>query len=196
MTAARWLARALGATLPAALARADDIRDIRGPKAEFPLWLALAIAAIVLIVIAAGFALWRRWRNRPARALLPFEIALGRLEGIRPLMTPSTVREYSVGISDIVRGYIEARFSVTATHLTTEEFLHGLVGEGGRDLVSHRDLLAHFLEHCDMAKFAAVSLSMPIMQELHDSAHRFVTETSKSLPPAAQAGAAAQTAAS
>jgi hypothetical protein len=191
----RRLASALGAALPSALARADDIRDIRGPKSIFPVWLAVALAVAAVILIAAGYALWRRRRRRPARVLQPFELALEKLEQIRPLMTPSTVREYSIGISDVVRGYIEARFNVTATHLTTEEFLHGLLAERGRSLVSHRDLLAHFLEHCDMAKFAAVSLSMPIMQELHDSARGFVIETSKSTPAPAEPGPAAQAAA-
>jgi hypothetical protein len=42
--------------------------------------------------------------------------------------------------------------------------------------------LAQFLNQCDMAKFAGVGLSMPIMESLHQSARLFVIESSKPLP--------------
>lgn len=183
MSRAVLLGRALLFALPASLAWADDIRDIRGPKALFPWGLAAAIAAAVLLLIVAGVALRRRLRRRPVRALLPFEIALARLEKTRPLMRPAAVREYSIAISDVVRSYIEAHFRVTATHLTTEEFLHGLLAASSRELSSHRGLLAHFLEQCDMAKFAGVALSAPIMEELFDSARAFIIETSRKPAP-------------
>ena len=189
LSRALWLA--LPASLAASLAAADDIRDIRGPKALFPWELALGVAAAAIVLIIAGLLIWRRLRRRPSRALLPFEIALARLEKIRPLMRPAAVREYSIAISDVVRGYIEAHFRVTATHLTTEEFLHGLLATSSRDLSSHRDLLAHFLEQCDMAKFAGVSLSTPIMEELFDSARAFIVETSRA-PAAAPPPASPQ----
>jgi hypothetical protein len=175
-------ARALLWALPAA-AWADDIRDIRGPKYIFPLWLAVSLAAAAVLLLLAAYLIWRRLRRRPARALLPYEIALQRLEKTRPLMRPATVREFSIAISDIVRGYIEIRFDVTATHLTTEEFLHGLLASSSTALTSHRDLLAHFLEQCDMAKFAGVSLSTAMMQHLYDSARDFIIESAKA-PPA------------
>ena len=186
-TALAWM---LLISLPSASAWADDIRDIRGPKYIFPLWLAIAVAAGAILLLFIGYAVWRRMSRRPPRALLPFELALQRLDKARPLMVPSQVREFSIAISDVVRAYIEVQFDVTATHQTTEEFLHGLVAASNQALVSHRDLLARFLEQCDMAKFAGVSLSTPIMEELYDSARRFVIESSKttSLPEARTPG--------
>jgi len=108
-------------------ASADDIRDIRGPKPYLPPWLIPAIAGLVVLLALAGFATWR-WtrRRRPAKALQPFEIALQRLEELRPLMHPASVREFSIAISDVVRRYIEEAFKVIATQRTTEEFLHDL----------------------------------------------------------------------
>jgi hypothetical protein len=163
---------------PAPAAPSDDIRDIRGPKDSFPIWLAVALAAAALLLAIAGFSVWRARRRAP-RALLPFEIALKRLDEIRSLMRPSSVEEFSVAISDIVRRYIEDEFKITATHLTTEEFLHGLLESSNAALSAHRNLLAHFLEQCDVAKFAGVSLSSRIMETLHQSARTFVIETSK-----------------
>ena len=163
----------------------DDIRDIRGPKYIFPLWQVMSLVAAAVLLAAGGYAWWRwRQRRRAARKLELFEIALQRLDAARALMHPSSVKEYSVAISDVVRQYIEAGMQVTATHRTTEEFLHDLLSSSNAALAAHRDLLADFLSQCDMAKFAGVGLSMQIMESLHRSARSFVIETAKPVPAA------------
>jgi hypothetical protein len=162
----------------------DDIRDIRGPKGIFPLWLVVALVAAALLLALGAYFLWhRKKRLPPTPPLLPFEIALQGLEQIRTLMDPAKVREFSIAISDIVRKYIEDAFHVTATHRTTEEFLRDLLDSSNTALATHRNLLAEFLNQCDMAKFAGVSLSRQIIESLHQSARSFVVETSKP-PPA------------
>jgi hypothetical protein len=173
----------------------DDIRDIRGPKGVFPLWMILVLLAVVALLIIGAYAVWRwrRRRQRP-RPLTHLEIVLQRLEATRALMQPATVREFSIAISDIVRGHIEYAFDVTATQRTTEEFLHDLLGSSNApsanapsanaSLAAHRSLLEEFLHRCDVAKFAGVTLSQQIMESLYQSARRFVIETSK---PAAAA---------
>ena len=173
------------AAAAADVASAEDIRDIRGPKGIFPLWLVAALVAGALLLAIAVYAA-RRWqrRQRPTRPLLPFEIALQRLEDIRKLLDPANVREFSIAISDIVRQYIEEEFHVTATHRTTEEFLRDLLDSSNASLAAHRNLLAEFLNQCDMAKFAGVSLSRQIMESLHQSARSFVIESSKPLAAA------------
>jgi hypothetical protein len=174
-----------GATAPVDPAPDDDIRDIRGPKFIFPLWQVLALVAAGVLLAAGGYAWWRwRRRRRAARKLELFEIALQRLDAARALMHPSSVKEYSVAISDVVRQYIELGMQVTATHRTTEEFLHDLLGSSNASLAAHRNLLEEFLSQCDMAKFAGVGLSMQIMESLHRSARSFVIETSKPVPAA------------
>ncbi len=174
----------------AVAAPAEDIRDIRGPKGVFPLWLIVALLAGVALLVIGAYAAWRwkRRRQRP-RPLTHLEIVLQRLEATRALMHPSSVREFSIAISDIVRGHIEYAFDVTATQRTTEEFLHDLLGSpnapsANASLAAHRSLLEEFLYRCDVAKFAGVTLSQQIMESLYQSARRFVIETSK---PAAAA---------
>jgi hypothetical protein len=173
-----------GSTAPPAAdpASAEDIRDIRGPKAYLPPWLIPAIAGAVLLIALATYAAWR-WvrRRRPARTLQPFEIALQRLEELRPLMHPASVREFSIAISDVVRRYIEEAFSVIATQRTTEEFLHDLLASAHPSLAPHRQLLAEFLNRCDLAKFAGMSFSQQDLESLHQSARSFVLSTSKPL---------------
>ncbi|MEP6547476.1 MAG: hypothetical protein ABJD53_08410 [Gammaproteobacteria bacterium] len=171
-------------SLPSAAAPAEDIRDIRGPKGVFPLWLLAALLAGVTLLIVLGYAAWRWKRRRQLpRPLTALEITLQRLEATRALMHPSTVREFSIAISDIVRGHIEYAFDVTATQRTTEEFLHDLLASSRASLAAHRKLLEEFLHRCDEAKFAGVTLSRQIMERLYESAHRFVIQTSK--PPEA-----------
>src|SRR6202789_3948754 len=164
----------------------EDIRDIRGPKGMLPAWLIPALLAGAALLLIGGYAFWR-WRRRRTRPriLLPFEVALQRLEEIRRLLDPASAREFSIAVSDIVRQYIEVQFSVTATHRTTEEFLHDLLESSNASLAAHRSLLAEFLNQCDLAKFAGVSLSRLILESLHASARSFVTESSKPPPAAA-----------
>jgi hypothetical protein len=159
---------------------AEDIRDIRGPKFIVPPWLLLAVVAGAVLLGLSAYGIWRwlRRRRRP-RVLLPFEIALQRLEEMRALMQPSQAREFSIAVSDVVRRYIEERFGVTATHRTTEEFLHDLLESSHAPLARHPALLAEFLQQCDLVKFAGMSLTLHNMESLHHSARAFVLETAK-----------------
>ena len=100
-------------------------------------------------------------------------------------MQPSSVREFSIAISDIVRRYIEDEFKITATHRTTEEFLHDLLDSSHAPLARHRALLSEFLQACDLVKFAGVSLTLHNMESLHHSARAFVLETAKPDEPIA-----------
>ena len=169
----------------------EDIRDIRGPKHIpspwlWPLWLACGVALAALL-----YAAWRWNRRRAlAAALLPYEIALAKLEAARALMQPENAREFSITVSEIVRQYIEVRFEVWAARRTTEEFLHDLIDPSDVSLAHHRDLLADFLRHCDLAKFARWILSIEEMETMLQSAHNFVLETGKAPAPETNIAAA------
>jgi hypothetical protein len=186
------LAKAAPATAPGV--RGEDIRDIRGPKhipSPWPWPWCLAGGAALAALLYAGW-LWNRRRALIA-ALLPYEIALARLEEARALMQPENAREFSIAVSEIVRNYIEERFHVWAARRTTEEFLHDLLEPSDALLVSHRALLADFLRHCDLAKFARWILSIGEMSTMLRSAQTFVLQTGR--PPAPETTSAAAQAA-
>ena len=115
--------------------------------------------------------------------LLPYEIALARLEEARSLIQPEHAREFSIAVSEIMRQFIEERFRVRAARRTTEEFLHDLLDPSDALLTSHRELLADFLQHCDLAKFARWILSIEEMETMLASAQTFVRETARPLAP-------------
>lgn len=182
LLAAGAVAGTMGAAQPSAGAAQpspspEDIRDIRGPQFSVP-WLLPALLAGGAALALCGYGAWR-WRRRrhSPRVLLPFEAALQRLEDIRALMQPENAREFSIAVSDIVRGYIEHGFQLTATHRTTEEFLRDLLESPNAALARHRALLSEFLHQCDLVKFAGMSLTLQNMESLHHSACEFVRAT-------------------
>lgn len=169
----------------AALAEsADDIRDIRGPKAVPGSWLVPAVIAGVAVVMICAYAIWRRRRRGThLRNLTLLEQTLERLEDTRPLMLPTTAREFAIAASEVVRNYIEKRFAASATQRTTEEFLQTLLQSPNEELVRYRALLAEFLQQCDFVKFAGASLAVKEMESLYQSARGFVLQTGEP-PPA------------
>jgi Domain of unknown function (DUF4381) len=184
--AAALIGMMLGAGVSAAPV-AEDIRDIRGPRYLLPDWLWSALLGGAVLLALSVYGLWRWRRSRAARVLLPYEIALQRLEEIAALMSPARAREFSIAVSDIIRLYIEQRFNVTATRRTTEEFLRDLLDSSDAALARHQGLLGEFLHQCDFVKFAALSLTQQNMESLRQSARAFVLATANthdSLPAA------------
>ena len=176
--AAAWIGLTACTALYAAPV-AEDIRDIRGPKYILPDWVLPALIGGAALIALSIYGLWRWRRRRAAPVLLPHEIALRRLEDIRTLMQPASAREFSTAVSDIVRGYIEQKFDVTATRRTTEEFLRELLESSNASLARHRGLLGEFLQQCDFVKFAALSLTLQNMESLRQSARAFVLATAE-----------------
>lgn len=155
----------------------EDILDIRGPihlPAPFP-WLAWSAGALATAGLGAGTWFFLR---RPRRKL-PYEIALEKLAATRPLMEREDAQPFSLAVSEIVRLFIEECLPVRAAHRTTNEFLHDLVERPASPLAAHREPLAEFLQHCDLAKFARWSLSLPQMEAMLTSASSFVVAIGK-----------------
>ena len=174
--AAALITMTMGAGVSAAPV-AEDIRDIRGPIYILPEWVLPALIGGAVLLALGVYGLWRGRRKRAAPVLLPHELALQRLEDIGALMQPARAREFSIAASDIVRLYIEQRFSVTATRRTTEEFLRDLLQSPDAALARHQGLLGEFLHQCDVVKFAAQSLTQRNMESLRESARAFVLAT-------------------
>ena len=170
-----WLALLPGTVLAEA---AEDIRDIRGPKALPGSWVGPAALAAAIVVALCAYIVWRRrHRGIPPRTLTLLERTLQRLDSTRPLMRPDTARAFGIAASELIRDYIEQRFEVIATQRTTEEFLQALLQNSNEVLARHRSLLAEFLQRCDFVKFAGDSLAVTDMESLFTSARRFVLET-------------------
>lgn len=153
---------------PTTLGTEAELRPLKPliPMGSSPsLWpLALLVALVALSVLA-----WR-WRRRgfraprvkaappapQAEALIALEHLASRYEA-----GEHAAREVYFELSSIVRRYVEARFGLNATDLTTEEILVELGSVAGISLESAMQLRT-ILHETDAVKFAA---RMPSSEE-------------------------------
>ena len=140
-----------------------DIRAIRGPLG-IPIGVIYVLPWLLLLVAVclAAFWLWRRRRrgddSASRRAViiprLPHEEAYDALDRLEAsdLLQRSQIKEYHIGVSEIIRTYVEGRFDVFALEMTTTEVMDGLRRTGLDD--DALAAFAQFLSRCDLVKFA------------------------------------------
>jgi Domain of unknown function (DUF4381) len=154
-----------------------EIRDIAAPVDIFPwpLWMVLVAMAVVLLIIGLiAFGIVWYVRRRPAGPPpSPRMIAMRDLEQLRTQIATLDPYVFSVKVSDILRTFVEAQFGLRATHQTSPEFLASL-SESREFSDKDRELLAQFLERCDLIKFAHIEASSTDSAILHERAVAFV----------------------
>ena len=184
-------------------AEKQDIKDIASQE-ELPrnlrmIYLA-AIAVVVLLFVGGGCVLnWLYFRMKSEPAPPPPEpphlTAYRALEELlaENLLADGRIKLFHIRVSDILRRYIENRFSLRAPEMTTEEFLAelghttdylygaGMIAtaasssEGFR--AEHKALLIDFLTHCDLVKFAKHMPTDSEIQTTINLCRRFISET-------------------
>lgn len=164
-----------------------DYTDIKDLKGVIPLYSGFAWKALLITVLLALAGLWLYvWRTGRVPMFKfeepppkpPHVVAFEELQRLKAMNLPDKgeVKEYYIRLSDIVRHYLEERFSLRAPEMTTEEFLDSV--RDSEDLAeSHRKLLRDFLSHCDMVKFAKYGPTPLEMLDSFKSAWKLVDET-------------------
>ncbi len=174
----------------------EDIRDIKplvhvelGP----PWWVYAAVAALVLLVLAGAVWWWRR-RQKPAAPVVvappepPEVMALRALAALatRPLPDLEAIYRLCAELSLVTRAYVEARFGLNATDLTTPEISRWLQHQ--HDLPAElRELLRELLSSTDEVKFAKAEPTAADCQRLIAAARTFVERTPRPAPIEASA---------
>ena len=97
------------------------------------------------------------------------------------LIEQARFHEFYFRLTDIVRQYIERRFSIMAPEQTTEEVLRqarasAVLGD------EHKDLLGGFLRAADKVKFARHRPTVEEAESAFAAARRFVRETAPAEP--------------
>ncbi len=135
----------------------SGLRDIKGPV-TWPHDLFLIVAAGFFLFFLTGsffYVIARKKKNLRPTFLSPHEAAYKALEALstRDLLQQGRVQEYYEELSNIIRRYLESRFSYRVPEMTTEEFrLTIQINEEFSP--ERRTLLGDFLRHCDLVKFA------------------------------------------
>jgi len=135
----------------------SSLRDIKGPI-PWPDHSFFIVVAGFLLLFLAGVLLYIMARKRKTIRVpspLPHEAAYEALEALRrrDLIRQERIQEYYEELSNIIRRYLENRFSYRASQMTKEECL--LTIQTQKEFSSEqRTLLRDFLHNCDFVKFA------------------------------------------
>ncbi len=156
-----------------------ELKPLRQVDTTTPWWLWPVAGAVTVLLGLLGIWLWRRGRKE---ILLPprpaHEIAFEALARLREtdFDDAEAVRGFHFEISEVVRGYVESRFTLNATDLTTEEITAVL--DQVRDLAGDDGLcLQRFLAATDEVKFAAHEPSEEEITDTYEGALSFVEAT-------------------
>jgi hypothetical protein len=166
------------ATDPAPLAL-HDIKPLQHTR-SYRRWPLFVVGLLAVLAGLVFIFLWlRRRRNPTAHYVAPaHEVALAALHRLQQ-ETPhqaEAMRRATYAASEIVRAYVEARFKVNATDMTTEEILAGLPDMV--DLQAEERLrLKEFLAEADRVKYAGFVPDPEQMHQLFERAERFVQST-------------------
>ncbi len=162
-----------------------DIRDIK-PPVDLPSdFLPLFLLAAFCLLCGPVFYLIRFFLGRrPSKILVsqpPWQTALERLADLKKNNLPQEgkIKEFYTQLSDILRQYVEGRFQIKATEMTTPEFLWQL--KVAHDLnESQKSLLGEFLSCCDLVKFAKHHPPLEDLEEGLILVERLIQETKPS----------------
>jgi len=157
-----------------------DIEDVVEMPTRYLPWIISAIIAEVI-----GLGIWIGLRLRPKKIMLvqkvykpAHEIAFEMLKRIseEKLVEQGLIKEFYEKLSLCLRQYIENRFRLRAPEQTTEEFLESLKKSDFLKL-EYKQELKHFLEHCDLVKFAKYRPDNEQINQSLTMAEKFVENT-------------------
>ena len=155
---------------------AEEFNDI-APPVDYSLIPRWAIVAAVLAGIAlVAFLTWwitNRYRRSVPPPPLPRDRALAALRNAEPDVERVTPYQFSIRVSDILRGYVSEQFGLPLTRQTSFEFLEQLK-HSETFSEDEKHLLEAFLSRCDMIKFARYEASPEDSRLLLEEAEQFV----------------------
>ncbi|HSS64469.1 MAG TPA: hypothetical protein VLS27_08540, partial [Gammaproteobacteria bacterium] len=139
-------------------------------------WWAGPVAAVVVAALAV--LMWRRARHKRAsqEPVIPADVwARQQIAALiaEDLVSRGLVQTFYYRLSDVVRGYIERRFSISAPEMTTEEFLAAASSDTRFDS-RHTEQLDRFLGACDLVKYARHEPGASEIDGMLNEAKRFI----------------------
>lgn len=152
-----------------------DIHEIAPPVdySLVPPWVIYAAVIAGLVVLGLiGWWIWKR-AQRPKPVRSPRDRALGALERIAGEMEMLTPYQFSIAVSDILRGYVTEQYNLPVTRQTSVEFL-AMLAKSSPFSADEKSLLEDFLNRCDLIKFARYDATPHDSRLLLEEATQFV----------------------
>ncbi|MFY9983676.1 MAG: hypothetical protein WAM44_00985 [Chthoniobacterales bacterium] len=131
----------------------ETIEDIRGPFVGDNAAWSIAIIAILLVLALLAYLFWPSTRPKVTPVPLPREMAKLRLNEVRAAAEIANPYDTAVGLSAIVRAFVEQQYGLKSVSRTTQEFLTELASTNCLNPVQ-KVSLQRFLSTTDQIKFA------------------------------------------
>jgi hypothetical protein len=131
----------------------ETIEDIRGPFVGDNAAWSIAIIAILLVLALLAYLFWPSTRPKVTPVPLPREMAKLRLNEVRAAAEIANPYDTAVGLSAIVRAFVEQQYGLKSVSRTTQEFLTELASTNCLNPVQ-KGSLQRFLSTTDQIKFA------------------------------------------
>jgi Domain of unknown function (DUF4381) len=152
-----------------------DIHEIAPPVdySLVPPWV--IYAGIILGLALLGLIGWwiRKRARRPKPVRSPRERALEALDRISDEIETMTPYEFSIAVSNILRGYVTEQYQLPVTRQTSVEFL-AMLAKSSPFSPEEKSLLEDFLGRCDLIKFARYDATPHDSRLLVEEATQFV----------------------
>lgn len=146
--------------------------NLTTPMRLTPVWW---LAGAALLLALSGLWLWRRRQPPRQRPQPAHELALAALRGLDP-NDQTQVDRFYVRLSDILRHYVQWRFSLEAPRRTTDEMLPAM-SLAGEMLAQRSERIGLLLRDFDRVKFGRLRPQEPDMQRALDEVREFVEVT-------------------
>ncbi len=156
-----------------------ELRDIKPLDPPRPLWPWWALAAALVAAAILGLVLKRRRSggglDKVTPSVPPHETALRELERLAAveLSDRREARRFGFRVSEIVRTYVEGRWGLNATDLTSEE-IRARLGELRELPAVEVERLEEFLEATDRVKYTGMEAPREELRRIHREAVTFV----------------------
>ncbi len=152
-----------------------DIHEIAPPVdySLVPPWV--VYGGIILGLVVLGLIAWwiRKLARRPKPVRSPRDRALEELQRIGDEIETMTPYEFSIAVSNILRGYVTEQYNLPVTRQTSVEFL-SMLAKSSPFLPEEKSLLEDFLGRCDLIKFARYDATPHDSRLLLEEATQFV----------------------
>jgi hypothetical protein len=131
----------------------ETIEDIRGPfTADNAIW-SIVLITILLVLAGLAYFFWPNQKPKATPVPLPREVAKSRLSEVKTACENTGTYELAVGLSAILRSFLEQQYGLKTISRTTQEFLVEL---GTTTCLNppQKSALQRFFSTVDQVKFA------------------------------------------
>lgn len=141
--------------------------------------LIISLIVLLLIILIVLFFRFRKKSGAKAIEVPPWDIALLEFNRLRALLKEHRVPPVICvsKLSDVIRTYLEKRFSIHAPTQTTSEFLEDLKRDKSPLKSDDKDFLEEFMTASDLVKFAKLPADATVIESAINKAENLVKTT-------------------